>query len=505
MTYYYVVRATNSIGSSVNCKEANATTFTNSAPVITVQPQDQTVVVSNGVTFSFTVTGSAPFTYLWRFNGNPISGATSNVLTMNAARYSDAGLYSVVVSNSFGTALSSNATLNVLTAKPGIQISNIWNIQAGSRPYVTSNNTERGICLNPLTGHVLLVSRSALIFGNLGIFVLNANTGAQVGTMITNGVNSAATFLLNKIDVADDGVIYGGNLTTSSGSSPFVIYRWANEAATPTVAYSGAPDGGATARWGDTFSVNGAGANTRILVSGSGAANTVLFTTADGTNFAANVLNPSPAVPAGEFARGLYLVGGNSFYVKNRNNNTAKLYDYDVSSHTASVSTNISPLDIYMQAIAVVTNYGLLAGVIDDNTTNNSAHSVKIYDISTPSSPLVVSNFYFLTFGSGTNSSNANFGGCVDTDGSLIVALDTQNGIVALQIVVNHPPPWINALFLLPANHRQFSLNADPGNFVIQGSSDFTNWTDFAVTRTNGRYEVTDPATNPARFYRTKN
>jgi hypothetical protein len=58
----------------------------------------------------------------------------------------------------------------------------------------------------------------------------------------------------------------------------------------------------------------------------------------------------------------------------------------------------------------------------------------------------------------------------------------------------------------LPAHHRQFQLNADPGNFVIQGSSDLTNWLDLAVTRTNGIFEVTDPVTNsPARVYRTKN
>jgi hypothetical protein len=369
---------------------------------------------------------------------------------------------------------------------------------------VTSNNTERGICLNPFTSHVLLVSRSAFISNNLGIFVLDAATGSQVGTLSTNGINGTATFLLNKIDVADDGVIYGGNLTTSSGSTPFVIYRWANEAATPTVAFSGAPDNGTTTRWGDTFSVSGGGVNTRILVSGSGATNAALFTTANGTSFSADLLNPAVPVAAGEFSRGLYLLGGNVFYVKNRGTNTAKIYNYDVASNSASVSNIITPLDQFMQAVAVVTNYNLLAGIIDDNTTNNAGHSLKVYDIS--GSPVVVSNFYFKLFGSGTNSANPNFGGTVDTDGARIVALDTQNGVVALQIIVINPRPWIDALFLLPANHRRFDLNVDPGNFVIQGSSDLTNWIDLAVTRTNGLFEVTDPVTNsPIRFYRTKN
>ncbi|MDB6124954.1 MAG: hypothetical protein JWQ71_3947 [Pedosphaera sp.] len=505
-TYYYVVRATNAAGASTNSAQASATTFTNSAPVITLQPQNQSVVISNSATFSVTAAGAAPLSFQWRFNGIAISSASSSSFTLNTAQYSNGGNYSVMVSNSFGSVLSSNAMLTVLTARPTIQLTNIWNIQAGSRTYVTSNNTERGICLNPLTSHVLLVSRSALISGNLGIFVLDANTGTQVGTMNTSGVANSATFVLNKIEVADDGVIYGANLTTASGTSPFVIYRWAGEGATATVAYSGAPDGGTTVRWGDSFSVAGAGVNTRILASGSGATSAILFTTSDGTNFVANKINPTVAVPAAEFSRGLHLLGTNTFYSKNRGDNACKIYNYNVAANSASASSDVAPLDMNMLAISMVTNYSLLAGVIDDNSTSNSGHSVKVYDISAPASPLVVSNFYFLPFGTGTNSSNSNFGGAVDTDGTRIVALDTQNGVVALQILVNNPPPRINALAVLPDNHRQFQLNVDPGNFFIQGSSDFSNWLDLVVIRTNGLFEVIDPVTNsPMRVYRTKN
>ncbi len=505
-TYYYVVRATNAAGTSANSAQASATTFTNTSPAITGQPQNQTVVISNSAAFSVTATGSAPFTYQWRFNSVAIPGASSSGFTLSTVQYSNGGNYSVMVSNSFGSMLSSNGTLTVLTARPTIQLTNIWNIQAGSRTYVTSSSTERGICLNPSTSHVLIVSRSALISGGLGIFILDANTGTQVGTLSTNGVNNAATFVLNKIDVADDGVIYGGNLTTSSGTSPFVIYRWAGEGATATVAYSGAPDGGTTARWGDSFSVTGAGVNTRILISGSGGTNAILFTTSDGTNFVANVINPTAAVPISGFAQGLDLLGSNTFYSKSRNVSVGPIYSYNAAANSASTSSNVAPLDSNMIAISVVTNYSLLAGLIDDNTTNNSGHSLKVYDISAPTSALVVSNFDFPTFGSGTNSSNVNSGGGVDTDGTRIVALDTQNGVVALQILVNNPPPRIVSVAVLPANHLHFQLNMDPGNFVIEASSDLKNWIDLAVTRTNGIFDVVDPAANSqARFYRTKN
>ena len=77
--------------------------------------------------------------------------------------------------------------------------------------------------------------------------------------------------------------------------------------------------------------------------------------------------------------------------------------------------------------------------------------------------------------------------------------------MVALQIQVINPPPRITAFFLLSAEGRRFQLNMDPGNFVIQASSNLVNWTDLAVTRTNGFFDVTDPVTNSAaQFYRTK-
>ncbi len=504
-TYFYVVRATNATAASANSAQASATTFTNSFPVVTSQPKNQTVVVSSNVSFEVSATGAAPLQFQWNFNGTAIPGATASNLTFNAVQYSHGGNYSLFISNNFGSVMSSNAALTVLTAPTVLRLTNIWNIQAGSRAYVTSNSTERGICLNPFTGHVLLVSRSALIGGSLGIFVLDANTGGQVSTISTNGLTNSATFVLNKIDVADDGVIYGGNLTTASATSPFVIYRWASEGSIAQRAYSGAPDSGVTARWGDSFSVTGAGVNTRILMSGSGATNVIVFTTSDGTNFVANKIDPPGPVPLAEFARGIQLLGNNSFQNKNRGPTASQNYSYDLAFNTASIVTQVTPLEANMLAISVVTNRSLLAGLIDDNTTNNSGHSLKVYDISTPSAPLVVSNFFFLPFGSGTNSSNINFGGAVDNDGNRIVALDTQNGVVALQILAENPPPRINGVTLLPANRRQFQLNADPGSFIMQGSSDFSNWLDLTVTRTNGFFEVVDPISNsPARFYRTK-
>ncbi|MCX8092450.1 MAG: immunoglobulin domain-containing protein, partial [Verrucomicrobiae bacterium] len=100
-------------GASNNIISRSFTVTVNAPPLITAQPQSQTVSPGATVTFSVTASGSAPLSYQWRFNGAPIAAATNSSLTLNNVQSSDAGLYSVVVSNAFGTALSSNATLTV--------------------------------------------------------------------------------------------------------------------------------------------------------------------------------------------------------------------------------------------------------------------------------------------------------------------------------------------------------------------------------------------------------
>ena len=54
-------------------------------------------------TLSVGAVGSGMLNYQWYFNGVPISGATSNTYTLPSAQFTNAGLYSVVASNSYGS------------------------------------------------------------------------------------------------------------------------------------------------------------------------------------------------------------------------------------------------------------------------------------------------------------------------------------------------------------------------------------------------------------------
>jgi hypothetical protein len=87
------------------------------APTITTQPLSQSVNAGQTATFTVAASGTAPFTYQWRKNGVAIAGATASGYTTPATVSGDSGsTYSVVLTNSVGSATSGNATLTVTTS-----------------------------------------------------------------------------------------------------------------------------------------------------------------------------------------------------------------------------------------------------------------------------------------------------------------------------------------------------------------------------------------------------
>ena len=87
--------------------------FLGFTPGLTAQPQSLTVNVGGTVTFSVNASGTPAPTYQWYFNDNPFKDATARTLSFTNARSADAGDYSVVVTNSFGSVTSAKATLTV--------------------------------------------------------------------------------------------------------------------------------------------------------------------------------------------------------------------------------------------------------------------------------------------------------------------------------------------------------------------------------------------------------
>jgi hypothetical protein len=71
-------------------------------------------MLGSSVSFSVSVSGTAPFGYQWRFNGAGIPNATDADYAIQAVGATNTGNYSVVVTNLAGSATSSNALLTVI-------------------------------------------------------------------------------------------------------------------------------------------------------------------------------------------------------------------------------------------------------------------------------------------------------------------------------------------------------------------------------------------------------
>jgi sugar lactone lactonase YvrE len=92
--------------------------FTPVAPVITQQPQSQTVNAGGSVQFSVIATGRPAVTYQWYLGSTAINGATSSTYSLSDAQLANAGGYSVVVANSAGSTTSNTANLTVSQPTP---------------------------------------------------------------------------------------------------------------------------------------------------------------------------------------------------------------------------------------------------------------------------------------------------------------------------------------------------------------------------------------------------
>ncbi|MBI4664060.1 MAG: hypothetical protein HY735_35135, partial [Verrucomicrobia bacterium] len=82
-------------------------------PVVKTPPQSQGVAFGQSVTLSVELAefSSPPFTYQWRFGGNPIAGATGATYTIPSFQLQNVGYYSVAAANLAGAATSGTAYL----------------------------------------------------------------------------------------------------------------------------------------------------------------------------------------------------------------------------------------------------------------------------------------------------------------------------------------------------------------------------------------------------------
>jgi alpha-tubulin suppressor-like RCC1 family protein len=87
-------------------------------PVINTQPASQSVAPGGSVSFTVSASGEGPLTYQWRKDGQPIPNATTANFQISPAASSDAGAYTVLVTNNWGSTESAAATLTISSTPP---------------------------------------------------------------------------------------------------------------------------------------------------------------------------------------------------------------------------------------------------------------------------------------------------------------------------------------------------------------------------------------------------
>lgn len=183
-------------------------------PLITTQPTSQTITAGQTATFSVVASGQGHLTYQWWKNGVSINGATSSSYNTPAATASDTGSqFTVVVSNSKGSATSDAAALTVTTAgvPPSITLQPASQTLAAGQP-ATFQVAASGIA--PLS-YQWLKNGAAISGATSSVYTTpittSADSGSKFAVSVSNSIGSVTSSTATlTVKVA------AGQLTTST-------------------------------------------------------------------------------------------------------------------------------------------------------------------------------------------------------------------------------------------------------------------------------------------------
>jgi hypothetical protein len=116
--FIHLINGFHAVAGSVFTARLSDSNSNGNAPSILTQPQSRSVAIGTNVTFSVTASGAAPLGYQWKKGGAAISGATASSYSLANVQSTDAGSYSVTVSNGYGSVDSTAAVLAVSANLP---------------------------------------------------------------------------------------------------------------------------------------------------------------------------------------------------------------------------------------------------------------------------------------------------------------------------------------------------------------------------------------------------
>jgi hypothetical protein len=236
----YAVTVTNSFGAVTSASAALSVNAATSLRLDSSTPAGNTVTQGTSTSLSVRITeGSSPFTFQWLRNGTPIAGATNVELRFAAVALTEAGSYTVVVTNPISTVTSVAATLIVTPATPITFIEHPLPVTAHVGESASFFAPVRGS--DPITYQWLRndVPIPGANQSALNIFTLTPNDAGNYAVTVTNAAGSvtsrgAALIVLPAVaptitrQPTSQTVGYSGTVTFSvevSGSGP-LTYMW---------------------------------------------------------------------------------------------------------------------------------------------------------------------------------------------------------------------------------------------------------------------------------------
>ena len=214
-----------------------------SPPYVISGPEAQAVLVGATATFSVEAAGDA-LTFQWQENGTNlmdggnISGSATPTLTLASVTVTNAGTYSVIVSNALDVLSSPSAALTVLPVNPpGTSLTSLGSFSGGTVPF----NPHAGV-IQGTDGNFYgtTVNGGSGLYGTA--FELSPSGGLFIRHSFTNGVDGATP--LAGLIQASDGNLYGASLHGVGASLGTLFWRSPSGVFTHLYAFGGGDDGG---------------------------------------------------------------------------------------------------------------------------------------------------------------------------------------------------------------------------------------------------------------------
>ncbi|WP_113660914.1 T9SS type A sorting domain-containing protein [Pedobacter nanyangensis] len=261
-----------------------------------------------------------------------------------------------------------------------------WYIAPVAATAVTTTNST--IAYNKGTGKLYVADR------NNKIYIVDPSNGSwSAANLINTTTVGSESYKYTKIRVADDGAIYAISMgTVSAGVAKLVVYKWSSE----TDAIPTRSEINVTKRVGESLAVLGTGVNTVLYVSGATNNEIYKLTTVDGESF---TLSQTITLGANNQAWGsISPISSTEFIINGPQSVGIRKITIDNTGTITNTTLIPAPIEpVYSNAEYFedgAKKYLALSGTVVGSAapSTNTAARIRIYDITTITSPVLVSS-----------------------------------------------------------------------------------------------------------------